>query len=209
MSFNDEITSPSHLSLREFSTTYQCCPTEETQKHNSSHKSNKTISLTSLTANENSIKNPLQKELSQFLNLLQKAEPEKNEKTTLPVIFSTEESCISDNNELFIKKLDGDIDNVDKKLRRLKEKTNGNKEKDWENALLKEKILLLEKKNNFLIKAKGYELKNQNSVAKTYNLETFTKLIEDFSVKFEKIAQDLRFLYMKTNNIYKKSVSFI
>ncbi len=201
MSTPEDQTSPSRLSLHEFSTHYLNCPTSETPKL---HTSSDTLSLSNLPT-----ENPLQKELSQFLNLLQNSEQKKSNKTTsfpkesskpkilkdtlnkvLPVIFSTEESGFCENNE-FLKKIDMEIEKIERKIRRIKEKKPGLKEKEWENALLKEKIALLERKNTFL-----YGKKAENQTKKS-DFELLEKILKDFTKDFEKIARDLRFFLMK------------
>lgn len=187
----EENCSQSHLSFKEYSTNYQYCASEETQ-HNplSSHCNSSLKSL----GKEN--KNPLVKEVNQFLSLLQgesKEDPKNSSnkifyKTQeLPVIFSTEESAFSDNNEKIIGKIEKELATLDieiKRIKAVKEKTK---------SVLQEEVILLDRKCHLLEKKQeimdSFSIKN--SVPKS--IEELQKMIKLFSMDLEKFIKNSRY----------------
>lgn len=253
----EEIRSQGHLSFKEYSTNYQYCTTEEnrfsTQNHSASlqslEKENKDINYKNNDDNDDNIvenqenhekfqnnnnEYSLQKEVNQFLNLLQTSSNNHNinenfndnindsydnnnesspnlekiycKTQELPIIFSTEESGISENNEKIKFRIERDlvsIDNDIRKIRTIKEKTK--KILQEEISLFERKCYLLEKKQSFPQNKPNSQnntciSNNNNDNAKRIsikNIDDLPKIIKNFSSELEQVIKMLRYLFSK------------
>lgn len=193
---------------------------KEINNYNINEKNDEIIKENHAIIQENKNQYSLHKELNQFLSLLQtnsnnnnsfEANSQENinddsenksnsaiiekiycKTQELPIIFSTEESGISENNEKIkfrIEKNLVSIDNDIKKVRAIKEKTK---------KILQEEISLFERKCYLLEKKQGFSQYNtNNNIAKRVsinNIEDLPKIIKNFSSELEQIVKMLRFL---------------